>query len=209
MQKLFDVNHPLWRMMSLLSDFMILTFIWAVFSLPILTAGPAAVAFFHVGLKLADQSGRSVIREFIETFLAKFKSTFLFGIFTLMIGGLLVGDMWFFHQKGTDLATFLLFVFIFATVLFIFVLLYAYPLLALAEWNKKELLLLSFYTAIKYLKWTVFLFIIDGALLFVTVYVAPYLVFFSVGGIAYLNGKVIKMIVKEDHVVARALDFPV
>ncbi|UJF15690.1 DUF624 domain-containing protein [Jeotgalibaca sp. MA1X17-3] len=198
MKTFFELNHPLWRMMGLLSDFMMLTLIWAVFSFPIITLGPSTVAFSHVGMKLAEQSGKGVVKEFIEVFLNKFKSTFLFGLATVLTGLFLFIDMKFLYSFNQAISTFFLFVILFISILCVFMLIYIYPLLGIMEINKKKIMTISFFMSLKYLKWTVFLFIMDGFLLFLTFYIAPYIVFFTIGGIAYLNGKVIHMILEEN-----------
>ena len=198
MKNLFKLDHPLWKMMAFLSDCMILTLIWVVFSLPIVTIGPSLVALFYVGGKLNDESGKGVIREFITAFLEKFKKSFWMGVF-LLLGSIIIGmDLWYFHTLTSDIGTFLLFVFIFLGIIFISNILYVFPLLAITALNLKEIMKVSFYMMMKHFKWTMFMLIIDGTLLFVTIYIAPYISFFTIGALAYLNMKVLLTLLEEN-----------
>src|SRR5699024_5523144 len=97
MKDLFNLDHPLWRMMGLLTDFMLLTIVWFVFSLPLITIGPSSIAFFHVGVKLNQKTGRGVIREFTETFINKFKSSFWIGILVLLLATVIGANLWYYH----------------------------------------------------------------------------------------------------------------
>lgn len=200
MKDFFELNYPLWRMMGLLSDFMILTLVWVFFSLPVITLGPSTVALCHVGLQLVKKSGKGIVNEFVKTFFAKFKSTFFLGIGTLFIGISLLMYLNFLYLSTQKIAIFLFFVISFVILFLVFLFIYLYPLLSLLEMSKTDIIIIAYFMSIKYFKWTVFLFIIDSFLLFLTIYITPYIGFFTIGGIAYLNGKVIHMILEENSI---------
>ncbi|MBU5593929.1 DUF624 domain-containing protein [Amphibacillus sp. MSJ-3] len=210
MKELFNLEHPLWKMMSLLSDFMLLTIIWILFSLPLITIGPSLIAFFHVGVILNQKAGRGVIREFITTFKNNFKSSFWIGMLVLFLGVVMSVNLWYFHVTDGSLTTFFFFVFLFLSICLISFFLYLFPYLAIFKGSIKEIMMLAFYSAIRHFKWTLFMFVINGTILFITFYPAPYLVFFTIGGIAYLDAKVILMLVEDyNYTSIRPLQFKV
>ncbi len=197
MRKIFDLENPLWQMMSLLSDMMILTMVWFIFCLPVVTIGPATTALFQVGRNLNEKSGKGVIKEFSMIFQKKFRTTFLFGNILTFLSVVLAVDLWYFHSIDQPAATFIFFIFIFLSIIFMLLLIYSYPLLALFNWKIKRTVKTAFFLAVKNFKWSLFLLTIDGFLGFLTLYIAPYSAFFVIGGIAYLNMKVILMILSD------------
>ena len=52
MGSLFNLDNPIWRFMGKLVDVFILTLLWAVCCIPIITIGPASTAVYYVTLKL-------------------------------------------------------------------------------------------------------------------------------------------------------------
>lgn len=58
MGSLFNLDNPIWRFMGKLVDVFILTLLWAVCCIPIITIGPASTAVYYVTLKLVrDEVG--------------------------------------------------------------------------------------------------------------------------------------------------------
>ena len=201
MRRFFDLTNPFWSMMSLLSDMLVLTLLWFFFSLPIITMIPATVALYSVGTHLNRQSGGGVIKEFVSAFFKHFKSTVLPGLLILALTAVIVVDIWYYHSVDAKIATFWLFVFIFLGLVLVSLLAYLLPLKSLYDWSWKELLIKSFLMAIRYLQWTLFMVTVNGAFLFVTVYVAPYLSLFVIGAIGWLNMKVVLMLLDREAVL--------
>ncbi|WPC08952.1 DUF624 domain-containing protein [Globicatella sp. PHS-GS-PNBC-21-1553] len=67
-QKFFNPENALWKWMGLLSDTMLMTLVWIVFSIPIITIGPATVSLFKVSNDVLSNSGTGVISDFIKYF---------------------------------------------------------------------------------------------------------------------------------------------
>ena len=198
MRSFFDLTNPFWRMMGLLSDMLVLTLIWFFFSLPIFTLIPATVALFSVGAHLNQQTGGGVIKEFVSAFFKHFKSTVLPGLAILVALIVIVVDIWYYHSVDAKIATFWLFVFIFLGIILGSLLSYILPLKSLYDWTWKEIVVKSFLMAIRYLQWTLFMVTVNGALLFLVIYVAPYLSLFVIGAIGWLNMKVILMLLERE-----------
>ena len=58
MAKIFDLDNPVWRFMGKVFDMMVLTVLWVVTSLPVVTIGASTTALYYVGMKLArDDEG--------------------------------------------------------------------------------------------------------------------------------------------------------
>lgn len=197
-KRTLELNHPLWRMLSFLSDCMILTIIWFIFSLPILTIGPSTVALLHTTAKIIEKKENGVIRDFTTTFFLNLKKSIITSNVILMMGVLLVINLVFYQQSQSDFAVFMVLVFILLTILYSGISLYAFPLLSYKGWRIKQVMKVSFYMTLSHLKWTLFMLTINGSLLFTTLYVAPYISFFVVGFLAYVNMKVVLTLLKEN-----------
>lgn len=198
MRKALELNHPLWKWLSFLSDCMILTIIWFLFSLPIVTLGPATLALLHVAGKIVENKENGVIREFTTVFLKHLRKRLFISNGMFLMGIILFINLIFYHKSDFNISVFMVFVMMLLSVLFFGISMYVLPLLAYLTCNVMEILRISFYMSIAHLKWTLFLVTFNSSLLFVTLYVAPYISFFSIGFLACTNMKVILTLIKEN-----------
>lgn len=200
MKNLFRLDHPIWKLMSLLSDFLLLTLLWLLFSLPIVTIGPSVVALNHTLIKITQQSGQGTIREFLNAFKSNFKTSLFVGIIVLSAYIILLFNIRVLLYQTDPALIFIFFVSILLLILLSFNCFYLFPMMATTRNSVKENLVLSFYLSIKHLKWSVFLFVSHATMVFITVYIAPYLSFFIIGGMAYVNITVYNFIIKNSFV---------
>lgn len=196
-QKFFNPENALWKWMGLLSDTMLMTLVWIVFSIPIITIGPATVSLFKVSNDVLSNSGTGVISDFIKYFFLRFKQTVIVGLFSLILIGIVLIDFWFYRQISSSISTFVFFLVIFVSVILFGFLVYFYPMLAVTQLNIMNALKLSFFIEIKHFSWTIFLIVMYLFGIFITTIFAPYLVFFMIGMLSILNMKVFKMLIKE------------
>lgn len=196
-QKFFNPENALWKWMGLLSDTMLMTLVWIVFSIPIITIGPATVSLFKVSNDVLSNSGTGVISDFIKYFFLRFKQTVIVGLFSLILMGIVLIDFWFYRQISSSISTFVFFIVIFVSVILFGFLVYFYPMLAVTQLNIMNALKLSFFIEIKHFSWTIFLIVMYLFGIFITTIFAPYLVFFMIGMLSILNMKVFKMLIKE------------
>ena len=54
MEKIFDLNNPVWKFIGNLWDFFVLSVLTVLCSLPVVTAGAALTALYYVTLKMAS-----------------------------------------------------------------------------------------------------------------------------------------------------------
>ena len=73
MGSLFNLDNPIWRFMGKLVDVFILTLLWAVCCIPIITIGPASTAVYYVTLKLVRDEESYTVRSFFKSFKENFK----------------------------------------------------------------------------------------------------------------------------------------
>ena len=64
MKGLFNPDSPLMRFMSRVADMMLLNALWLLCCIPIVTAGAATTAMYHVTLKLAEGEEEGILKTF-------------------------------------------------------------------------------------------------------------------------------------------------
>ena len=72
---LFSVDGKFAQFMGKLADIIILNVLLVVCSIPIVTAGAAATAFYYVMLKLVKNEESYVFRSFLKAFRENFKQS--------------------------------------------------------------------------------------------------------------------------------------
>lgn len=92
MNKLFDLNNPFFSFLSKVADVIILSFLWFVCCLPIITIGPATSALYYVTLKLARKEDVQVTSCFFKGFKDNFKQGVAYSLIFVILGAVLVFD---------------------------------------------------------------------------------------------------------------------
>jgi len=83
---LFDPEMPLWRLVSKLGDMLILSLLWVLLSVPLLTAGAATAALYDATVKCVRGSEPNTLRRFWTTF----RREFFTGTLVSLIWGILL-----------------------------------------------------------------------------------------------------------------------
>ncbi|MBR2937247.1 MAG: YesL family protein [Oscillospiraceae bacterium] len=133
MNKLFDLNSPFMRALSRMTDLVILSFLWFVCCLPVVTIGPASAALCFVAMKLAKKEEIRVIPTFFQSFKVNFKQGIVLNLIFLAVGAILALDMIYFGaaELGTGTGmTLIRAVFMAMGVWALCIMFYAYPMQA-------------------------------------------------------------------------------
>lgn len=81
--KFFNIDGPLYRFLSTFLNVLKVNVLLVIFSLPIITIGPALIAAFSVCLKMTDDSEGYVGRQFIKAFRSNLKQGIPLGLLFL------------------------------------------------------------------------------------------------------------------------------
>ena len=84
--------------LKIVTNIVILNFLWVICSMPVLKIGPSTAAMYGVIRKWHLYKDESVIRSFIYEYRLFFKQGFLVGTLWLFLGMLLLLDVYFFLQ---------------------------------------------------------------------------------------------------------------
>ena len=175
MGKMFDMDNPVWRFMGKVTDMFFLTCLWLLFSLPVVTIGASTCALCYCSMTLASNKEGYIREDFVRAFKENFKAATIAWI-------------------GGGVGTVFFWIFLVLSVIFVFVALYVFPLLAWTDADLKKTLALAFVMSFKNFGWTFLM--LTSAALFITaaLFVFWPLLFVSAGGIAYVHAKILTFV---------------
>lgn len=152
--------------MKRLFDFILLNFLWIIFSIPIITTGASTCAAYYVSLKLVDSKENpdgfallDVIKLFLKGFKQNFKQGTILWAFTApcIYASYL---LWKLVLSADDLNIFFIIGAAIYTLIEAVFIIFSYPIVARYYTNLKTAVRNSFGTALLYLKSTVLIFIL-------------------------------------------------
>ena len=85
MGALFDYDSPLMRTINKITDYVILSFIWFIFCIPIITIGAATTALYYTSYKVIRNNRSHVWREFWAAFKSNFKQSTIAELVILLL----------------------------------------------------------------------------------------------------------------------------
>lgn len=136
----FDVENSVWMFFNRMTDIFLLSVLWVVCSLSVVTAGASAAGFYYCAMKISEDSDYGVWRDFFAGFRNSFKTATILYLIQLLISLLLGFNMWISCQMNFNWGCFLfavngmLLFFVFCISLF------AYPMTARYHFGIKKIL---------------------------------------------------------------------
>ena len=162
-----------------------LNLLWALCSLPIVTVGASTTALYYASLKVVRDEESHVGAHFFRAFRENFRQATVIWLILLGVGLFLGGDVYvLYHLRQTAegnlavLWTLILAVVIAASLVYVIVLLYVFPLIASVENTNLAMLKNAFLIGTHYLFASILVFAVHFAMFFVVVaWFTPLLVF--------------------------------
>jgi uncharacterized membrane protein YesL len=130
MGKLFDQNHPLMRGLTDLGNVLLLSVCWVLFSIPVLTIGPATDALYYGTQKVVNGENIRVFRCFLKSFRENLKQGILLTIIFGAAAALIYYDFLFSYIVEESLGKILRIAFIVLAVIWVAMVSYTFPLQA-------------------------------------------------------------------------------
>lgn len=92
MKGIFGFDSPVMQKLALLTNLILLNFLWIICSLPIITMGAATTAVNSVIFQYLDSGNDAVIKPFFKAFVSNFRQSTLIGLPLSLLAGMLVFD---------------------------------------------------------------------------------------------------------------------
>lgn len=150
MDRLFNPENPFWSFMNKVMDVFMISILWFIFSIPIITIGASTTALFQFTLKLtADEEGY-VCRSFIRAFFKNFVQATAAWAVVLVCGGFLAFDLYLSRRLPLMpvMQNGLFFAIISIMIVFLLTVLYVFPLLSFFHVKLKQLIGHAFIMAV-------------------------------------------------------------
>ena len=97
MNRIFDMDNPLWRFLGKLADLMILNILFLLCSIPIFTIGASLTGVYYVCLKIKEQEEGYIVRNFFKSFKQNFVQSTIIWLIMLALG-LLLGTEFYMYR---------------------------------------------------------------------------------------------------------------
>lgn len=127
--KFFSVESPLYKFMQSLWDILKLNFMWMIFCIPIVTIGGSTIAAFSVLLRMSEDQEGNVIKDFWKAFRENWKQGIFIGLLPPICFEAVFLDFQLYNAVENG-GLGILIVGCFSAYIFIFCLIYVFPLLA-------------------------------------------------------------------------------
>lgn len=180
MNKIFRSDNPFWIGMGSIFDLFVLNLLWLLCCLPIVTIGPATAAFYYAMINLVRGEETYLSRDFFHSFRQNLKQGIFLGVPLTAVGAFLLLDISMCYHAGTGIYTFFMVFFAVLFLIWLFITLYAFVLLAKFEKKNKELLVWAFVLSIRNL-WRTLLMALALALGLWVCHLLPGLIFIAFG----------------------------
>jgi uncharacterized membrane protein YesL len=190
MDKLNNRGNSISKFSTKLTDILILNLLWVICCLPIITIGASTTALFYVALKLVKEEEKiNIVKSFYKSFKENFKQSTLMWLINLVFGVMLGAVYYYLLKIANNPGIFMKGATVLVTILYVFSVLYAYPLMSRYNNSIARTILNSFVLSIRYFSRTTFIIIFAAVLIGIGMYntiTLLILLVFGVGIFAYV-----------------------
>lgn len=189
MGKFFSIDSPFYRFASKLTDILILNLLWILCSIPIVTIGASTTAIYYVSLKMVKNEEEYIVKSFFHSFKQNFKQSTIMWLIFLVFGVILGTDYYYLFNLSDNPSLFLKGITVLASILYVFCILYAFPLIARYENTIGRTIMNSVAISIRYIFRTIIIILMIAVLTFLGFYSTTTLFFalmFGVGVVAFV-----------------------
>lgn len=130
MSKWFDIESPLIQGLNKVADLMWLNVLTLICCIPIITAGAALTSAHYVALKMKRNEEGYISKEFFKAFKMNFKQSTLIWLLILLIAFIFALDFYIIKEGGIVLSNILQVVLMAICCLFVFTVIWVFPVQA-------------------------------------------------------------------------------
>lgn len=168
MGNFLNLNNPLFRFMGKTFDAMLLSMVFIIVCIPLITIGPALSALYYSSVKSIRHDRSYPIKEFFKAFKRDFKQSFIVGLILVVVGLILYVDIRFAVEYIDNGLTNMRYVYLIISIIMSFIAMYIFPLISRFSLKTRELFKLAFYLAIRHFLTTIIsLILLLGAFLLI------------------------------------------
>lgn len=176
MSNIFNLESPLWNILNKITDVIILSLLFIVTSIPLVTIGASLTALYYQMFRLSENTEGNIVKGYLKSFAENFKKATPVWLACLFAGAFLAGDLLICIKMKMPAATFFMAVISVLALFYVMFITYLFPLLSRCIASTKKVVFMAFMMSVKELPRTIFLVFITGIMTAVGVFVtAPFL----------------------------------
>lgn len=188
--RILSPTGSLMEFVGKVGDFLILSILWLVCCLPVITIGASTTAMFYVSFRLLAGEEEGCFRDFFRSFQENFRQATLLWLAALLLGAFLGLDLYFYlmwSAAGEWIGTGLFAILAAATVLYLCVMLYLFPYVARFRCTFRTAVRNTAYLSLRHIPYTLAMMAAD---LLLTILCLQFGVLLAAlpGMIAFVNG---------------------
>lgn len=199
MSGFFNVDNAFFTFMGKVCDIILLSIVWIILCIPIVTIGPATTALYYATVKVIRRERGYVFREFFRAFRSNFKNGMILGVIITLLFGILYVDRQYavgIMETNYNLGFLLYCLFNAMGVILICITTYIFPVLSRFQMKRMQIVKTSLFMSIKHLPSTV-LMIIVIFLFYFGISIIPILFIFTGGTCALVVSLLMERIFKK------------
>jgi len=182
MGNFFNMDNGFFTTLSKLCDILLLSILWLLLCIPIVTIGPATTAMYYATVKVIRRERGYLFREFFKSFRQNFLNGAIFGVILtaiyviLIIDRISVGDI---TQTNEKMGVILFYVYNTLIIMVTFFTMYLFPILSRFSMTRKQLFKTAFIMSLRHLPSTIvmaaiiLLFVVISMTVPILMFVAP------------------------------------
>lgn len=130
MKQLFDLNSPLMRFLTRVTDMLLLSFLIILFSIPIVTLSPSIIAASKVTQDMIYEEEGGIVKTFLTHFIKNLKQGILCSIITCAVIAIFAYDIFWLLSRQASISIILVVVLVIVSILFMGVIIRLHLLMA-------------------------------------------------------------------------------
>ena len=163
LNKIFNMENPFWTFANKLADVVILELLWIITCLPLFTAGAASSAFWHVTLRLSENTEGRVIRGYFTAFKKSFKTGTIVWLIQLAAALWIFLDAYICFKSDHVAAIFLVGFFLVLGAFWLMTSMFLYPLIGRFDFSAKKIIGNSAFLSLKHFPHTLCIILLPAA----------------------------------------------
>lgn len=193
MKNLLNFEGPIFIFLSRVADLIILSVLWVLCCIPVITIGPATTALYYVTMKMVKHEDDGIVKSFFRSFKLNFRQGALLTLIFLVAYAILYLNYQIVASTQGTFGTVLFVIFLLFAICVLGATIYSFPLLAKFDNTIGRTLKNAILLSIQHLFSTILLLLLNCLpiiiLLISTKFISsflPILVFLIPGGISFL-----------------------
>lgn len=179
MNRLFDPQNKFFSAVGFVGDHFVLSLLWLLCTLPVITAGAGTAAACSVSRKLCQKQEQKLLRDFFRAFRREFALATKLWLLILAVGAVLAVDLLVYVPMAQNSPILLGFAGLLILV-YLICFCWVYPYITVFQSGFVRAVKMSFLLGMANLGWSALMLLVDGALIVLSVY-APFLLPFLPG----------------------------